>query len=852
VALAEPSAAVSGAPPDVGQPLTQALRSAFASHRDAVLRAPPGAGKSTLVPLALLEEPWLAGRKVLLLEPRRVAARAIARRMAWLRGEAVGRTVGYRMRLDTCVSRDTRIEVITEGVLTRMLQTDPELSGVGCVIFDEFHERRLQADLGLALCIDARAALDADFRLLAMSATLDGARVAALLGNAPVIDVPGRQFEVELRYVGRAAPLLPGGADSSERLAVRTVRVALEESAGDVLVFLPGAGEIRRVQSQLADLASARLRVLTLYGELSAAEQDEALTESAPGVRRVVLATNIAETSVTIPGVSIVVDTGLERRSRFDPATGMSRLEVTRISRAAADQRAGRAGRTGPGRCYRLWSEGSQASLAAFSPAEITETDLAPLALELASWGSQDAARLAWLDAPPAPMLVQARELLQRLEALDAEGTITALGREMVLMPLHPRLAHMLLRSRELRAVKLAAELAALLSERDLLRRSGSERDPDIRTRLEILRREPGTHSPERGALQRVQRAAEQLQRTVSAAKPARGSSASEMSAGALLALAFPDRIGRRRPGAAGRFLLANGRGAAFQGANSLSSADFLVAVELDDREREARIDIAAPLRQQELEELFTSQLKAREQVQWDERSSAVQALRTRSYGALVIESQALPSVPPELALGAMLDGVRQMGIDSLPWDGNTRNLQARLEFVRHLESPDSPEWPASDDASLLKTLNLWLSPWIEGMTRKEHLARVPLADALMGRLSGAQRRQLEQLAPRELLVPSGSKVPVDYGDEGGPSIAVRLQEVFGLAETPRIGRGGVPVTFKLLSPARRPVQITQDLAGFWKSSYREVRKEMRGRYPKHPWPEDPLSAPPSRGARRR
>jgi ATP-dependent helicase HrpB len=686
---------VNGIVPASDPALARAVRDAFATHRDAVLRAPAGAGKSTLVPLALLEEPWLGDRKILLLEPRRVAARAIARRMAWLRGEPVGGTVGYRMRLDTCVSRATRIEVITEGVLTRMLQTDPELTGVGCVIFDEFHERSLQADLGLALCLDARAALDADYRLLAMSATLDGARIATLLGDAPVIDVPGRQFEVAIRYVGRGAPLLPGGAEAPERLVTRTVRQAVDETAGDLLVFLPGAGEIRRVQSQLADLAGSHLRVLPLYGELSAEEQDAALALSPSGVRRIVLATNIAETSVTIPGVTVVIDSGLARRSRFDPVSGMSRLEVTRISRAAAEQRSGRAGRTAPGVCYRLWSEGSQASLAAFSAAEITETDLAPLALELAQWGSADALNLRWLDPPPAPMLAQARELLQRLEALDTAGAITPLGREMAGFPLHPRLAHMLLAARARGALPLAADLAALLSERDLMRRPGLARDPDLRTRLEILRREPGAQSADRGALQRVRGNAAQFQRLASQRSDAARHTASstDVSSGMLLALAYPDRVAKRRAAAGGRYLLANGRGAAFLGVTGLTAEEYLVAVELDDREREARIDLAVPLQLAELEEVLGAQITTDEQVEWDERTAAVQALRTRRYGSLIIETRTLQAVPPELATEAMLVGVRQLGIAALPWDTELRNLQARLEFVRRLERAPGGPW---------------------------------------------------------------------------------------------------------------------------------------------------------------
>ncbi len=848
------------APRPADSPLAQQLRPAFAAHRDAVLMAPPGTGKSTLVPLALLDEPWLRGRRILLLEPRRVAARAIARRMAWLRGEQVGATVGYRMRLDTRVSRDTRIEVITEGVLTRMLQSDPELAEYGCVIFDEFHERSLQADVGLALCLDARNALEAEFRVLVMSATLDGARVAALLDDASLVDVPGRAFPVTIHYAGRGAPLLPGGADSPERLVAQAVRRALAESNGDLLVFLPGVGEIRRVQGLLADLAGPRLQLLPLYGDLAAQEQDAALNPAPGGVRRIVLATNIAETSVTIPGVTVVVDAGLARRSRFDPVTGMNRLEVTRISRAAADQRAGRAGRTAPGSCYRLWSEGAQASLAAFTAAEITEADLAPLALDLALWGSADAARLAWLDAPPAPMLAQARELLQRLEALDAGGVITPLGREMAGLPLHPRLAHMVLAARSRGALPLAAELAALLSERDLLR-GGAQRDPDVRTRLEMLRNDAGAQRIEPATRQRMQRNAAQFMRLAANNAPAGARAApasraapdaSPVTPGMLLALAFPDRVGRRRTEGAGRYLLANGRGAAFAAATGLGAQEFIVAVELDDRDREARIDLAAPLERAELETLFATQIISGEQVDWDERAGAVLAHRTRRFGALLIEDKPMPSKPPEETAAAMLAGVRQLGLAALPWDDATENLRSRLEFARQLPRAPHGPWPASDDATLLRELDQWLPPWLEGMTRREHLVRLPLAEALLARLSGPQRRALDELAPRDLAVPSGSRIRIEYAGDGAPAIEVRLQEVFGLTETPRIGGGTVPITMRLLSPARRPVQITRDLGGFWKSSYAEVRKQMRGRYPRHDWPEDPLAATPSRGARRR
>jgi ATP-dependent helicase HrpB len=841
-------------------PLALALRAAFGRHRDAVLQAPTGAGKSTLVPLALLHEKFVHGRKILMLEPRRLAARAVAARMASLLGERIGDTVGYRMRLDTRVSRATRIEVVTEGVLTRLLQEDPALEQVACLIFDEYHERSLAADLGLALALDARRELGAAFRVLVMSATLDGERVATLLGDAEVVSVPGRAFPVQLQYIGRAPPLLPGSStDSIERVVASGVRRALDESAGDVLVFLPGAGEIRRVEALLlAARLPASVQVLALYGDMSAAAQDAVLAPAAAGSRKVVLATNIAETSLTIPGVTAVVDSGLVRRSHFDPATGMSRLEVSRISRAASEQRAGRAGRVAPGICYRLWSEGAHAGLAAATTPEILEADLAPLALELARWGTDDAAQLQWLDAPPAATLQQARELLLRLDALNAQGRLTAVGRDMARLAVHPRLAHMLLAARGLDAVELAAQLAALLSERDVLRRGsgGAAHDPDIRSRLELLRGELPAADAHRNPLERVRRAAQSLAsaaRALPGALPAARQPAPPMElAGALLALAFPDRIGQRREGSDGRYLLANGRGAAFAGTVSLAREEFIVAVELDDREREARIDLAAPLTRGLLEQLFAARIVTEERFGWEDRAGAVIARRVRRFDALLLEDAPRPAAEDERAVAAMLQGIRQLGIEALPWDAHMRGLQARMQFVHGLHRDDLGDWPASDDAALMVSLAQWLGPYLAGITRREQLARVPLADALHGRLSGAQQRSLETLAPRDLAVPSGSRIRIDYADANAPCISVRLQEVFGLMETPRVGGGAVPVTFKLLSPAQRPVQITRDLAGFWRSSYLEVRKDMRGRYPKHHWPDDPLQAQPTRGARRK
>ncbi|MGH8295326.1 MAG: ATP-dependent helicase HrpB [Steroidobacteraceae bacterium] len=837
------------------------LRRALREHLSAVLSAPPGAGKSTVVPLVLLGEDWAAGKRILMLEPRRLAARAVASRMAQTLGQPVGRTVGYRMRLDTKVSRETRIEVVTEGVLTRMLQTDPALEGVAAVVFDEYHERSLQADLGLALMLDARESVAADLKILIMSATLEGAAVSRLLGDAPVVTAHGRSFLVETRYAGKGMPPLPetatgrGMQESPEALTARIIRRALEEEQGDLLVFLPGAREIHRVRSLLdgspptAASGTRPLRILPLYGDLSAEEQEAALRSDESGARRVVLATNIAETSLTIPGVRVVVDSGLARRLRFDPATGMSRLETARISRASAEQRQGRAGRVQPGVCYRAWSESAQRSLAPFSPAEIVEADLAPLALELASWGVRDAAALAWLDPPPDAMLASARDLLERLAALDRSGRITAHGREMARLGVHPRLAHMLLGARGPGALALAADLAALLSERDLLRGTAGARDADIRGRIEALRGESGASDIDRAALQRVRRGARDLLRQLGAASDP-NAGGSTVSAGGLLALAFPDRIGRLRAGGEGRFTLANGRGAHFGEPQSLSRQELIVAVDLDDREREARIRLAAPVSREELEDLMASRLERSEAVDWNAREQAVLARRVLRLDGLVLEESALPQVPREEARAAMLEGVRQLGIEALPWSREARDLQARVAFVRRLGAPESG--PDLSDPALAAGIGDWLAPWLDGITRREHLARIPLLDALLSRLSWDERRELDALAPSHLTVPSGSRLRIDYLDESAPAVSVRLQEVFGLAATPRIGGGRVPITLKLLSPAQRPVQVTRDLASFWHGAYAEVRKDLRGRYPKHDWPENPLAAQAVRGVRRR
>lgn len=847
------------------------LRDALAHHPSAVLQAPPGAGKSTVVPLALLAEPWAVGKRLLMLEPRRLAARAVAQRMAQTLGETVGRTVGYRMRMDTKVSRDTRIEVVTEGVLTRMLQNDPALEGVAAVIFDEFHERSLQADLGLALVLDARENLAPELKVLVMSATLDGEAVARLLNDAPSVTSQGRTFPVESRFAGKGPPLLPNtgqgprpaAMDNPEKITAQLILRALREEAGDVLVFLPGAREIRRVQSLLE--VGREVRVFPLFGDLAPEDQDAALGSPAvaagstgQGTRKVVLATNIAETSLTIPGVRVVVDSGLVRRSMFDPVTGMSRLETQRISRASADQRQGRAGRTEPGVCYRAWSEGAHRSLAPFTPPEIVQADLIPLALELASWGARDSGSLRWLDPPPPAMLASARDVLERLGALGADGRITPHGREMAAIGAHPRLAHMLLRARAMGRAPLAADLAALLGERDLLRSASGARDADIRTRIDVMRAEGSPPGVDRFGLQRARQLSRELLRQLEGSRATRRVSASDYGAedaGILLAFAYPDRIGRRRPGGDGRYTLANGRGAYFAEPQGLAKQELIVAIDLDDRERDAKILIAAPLRREDIEEHLCERLHRRESVEWSTREQAVIARRTVELDSIVLEEKPLPEIPADAARAAMLVGIRELGIAALPWTRDARDLQARMEFVRTLggyEHPAAKPWPAASDAELAASFDAWLGSWLDGITRKEHLARIQLTEVLRSLLSWEQQRELETLAPTHMQVPSGSQIRIDYLDQSAPAVSVRLQEVFGLETTPRIGGGRVPVTFKLLSPAQRPVQVTRDLASFWRGSYIEVRKDMRGRYPKHYWPENPLEAQAIRGVRRK
>jgi ATP-dependent helicase HrpB len=826
-------------------PIEQALpelRQSLQTGRAAVLVAQPGAGKTTRVPLALLDEPWMKGGRIFMLEPRRLAARAAARYMASLLREPVGETVGYRVRMDSKVGPRTRIEVITEGILTRMLQEDPALEGVSLVIFDELHERSLHADLGLALCLQSQALLREDLRILAMSATMDAAAVSRMMGDAPIIHSEGRMFPVETRYVGR------GREERLEKAIVRVIHQALNESGGDILVFLPGAGEIRRVEALLrASEAMLRhtLRIAPLYSQLSAEAQDIAIAPSVQGERKVVLSTSIAETSLTVEGIHIVIDSGLMRIPRFSPRTGMTRLETVTVSRASADQRRGRAGRLGPGVCYRLWTEAEDRYLAEHGTPEILDADLTAFALELAIWGVSDPAELAWIDQPPVGALSHGRELLQQLGALRSDGAVTEHGRSMSRLGLHPRLAHMLLEAKQLGWGSLACELAAVLSERDIMPRGRAQTDVDISNRIELLRGKE-SHRADPALLQRIRAEANQWKRSL-------GIPLHEQAPldriGVVLSFAYPDRIGQHRGD--GRYLLRNGRGAAipYAGAQAVWKSDYIVAANLEDQGPDSRIELAAPVDLSDILGQNRDQLEEDTRVEWDRSAQAVRARKLLRLGALVLKDEPITKPEHELITSALLGAIVEDGLELLPWTRAARQLQERIRFM-HSQYPD--DWPDATDEGLIASLEEWLAPHIHGIKSVHELKKLSLPMVLEGILTWEQRRQLEELAPTHLQVPSGSRIPIDYSDPETPVLAVRLQEMFGLKETPRIGGGRTPVTLHLLSPAQRPVQVTRDLASFWRDAYFEVKKDLKGRYPKHYWPEDPLAAPPTNRAKPR
>ena len=815
------------------EPVLGDLWSALEARGLAVLQAPPGAGKTTRVPLFLLER-GQAGR-ILMLEPRRVAARAAAERLAASLGEAPGASVGWRIRGESVPG--ARIEVVTEGVLTRMIQADPELAGVGCVIFDEFHERALAADLGLALALEIRGALRPDLRLLVMSATLDAGPVAALMGDAPLVTSEGRAFPVETVWLEK--PWSRPGGPRFEAAAAALVAEAVAATEGGVLVFLPGQAEIARVEGLLAQRLGADVAIQPLHGGLSFERQRAALAPLARG-RKLVLATSIAETSLTIPDVRVVVDAGRARRARFDPGSGMSRLVTERVSRAEAEQRRGRAGRVAPGWCFRLWTRGEEGALPAFAPPEIASADLAGLALELAVWGAA-AADLAFLTPPPAPALAEARALLADLGALDAAGRITAHGRRLAGLPLHPRLGHMLVVAGGAGAGETAAGLAALAQARDPLRGASGRAPVDLALRLAALRdpaRVEAEHpvTVDRGALAAIRAEAARLRRM------ARGSGAGAgLSAGAVASLAWPDRIGKRRPGEAPRYLLSGGKGAALPEGDRLAGAPLLVAAELDGDPREAAVRLALPVTEGEIRALHADRLRRERVCDWSRRDRAVKARERLVLGAVAFEDRPWKDAPPEALTAAMAEGVRDLGLASLPWTPALRRLQARAEWLR----AQGEDLADLSDEGLLATLDDWLAPWLAGIVRADQLGAVDLRGALEARI-GAGRDRLDRLAPAEITAPTGTRLPIDYG-AAAPRVSVRLQEMFGLTVHPAVGPRAIPLVVELLSPAQRPVQTTSDLPGFWANTYADVRRDLRGRYPRHPWPEDPAAAEPTR-----
>jgi ATP-dependent helicase HrpB len=805
------------------------LSRTLGNHSTAVLVAPPGAGKTTRVPLALLDEPWAKDKKIIVLEPRRIAARASAERMAHTLGERVGDTVGYRVRFGTKVSRATRIEVVTEGIFSRQILDDPELNGVAAVLFDEFHERSLDADLGLALARDAQTGLREDLRILVMSATLDGARIAKLLGEAPVIVSEGRAFTVETRYLGRKTDV------QVERQMADAIATALRADSGSVLAFLPGTAEIRRTQNWLAErIHDPSIEVVPLFGALDASVQDRAIAPSPKGHRKVVLATSIAETSLTIEGVRIVVDSGLARVPRYEPDIALTRLETVRASRAAVDQRRGRAGRTEPGVCYRLWDEPQTASLAAYTQPEILSADLSSLVLDLAQWGVSDPAALAFLDAPPVPALKEARELLRELGALDADGRITAEGKSLRALALPPRLARMIVDAHRLGAGRAAAEIAAVLTERGL---GGDQVDLDIR--LEAFRRD---RSP------RAEAARSQAQRWASqvAANDQTGAAngGEQPANGVMLAFAFPDRVAKNRGN--GSFILANGRGAAIEQTSALSRAPFIAVAELTGTAQQGRILLAVVITQGQIEKHFADQIEALDEISFDRGAMALRARRKKTLHAITLSEAPLALEPSEATARVLADGLTSVGLDSLPWSKQLKQWRDRVMFLRAAEGASS-EWPDLADDALIAQREKWLVPALYDKVSLKAFSAGDFSEALQTLLPWQSRARLEREAPTHFEAPTGTQLAIDYEAEQGPTIAVRLQELFGLNAHPAIAKGAIPLVLELLSPAHRPVQVTRDLPGFWRGSYAAVRSDLRGRYPRHPWPEDPAKAMPTR-----
>ena len=812
---------------------------------NAVIQAAPGAGKTTRIPLRLLDTPWREGGRIIILEPRRLATRAAARRMAQTLGEPVGKTVGYRIQLDNKTGPDTLIEVVTEGILTRRLQSDPSLEGVAAVIFDEFHERNLQADLGLALCLDCQAGLREDLRILVMSATLDVGPIAELLGDAPVIASAGRAFPVETRYLGK--PPVDRFRDTLCPAVSSAVQQALSEEAGSILVFLPGEGEIRRVEKLLnGSSLPGDVDVLPLYGTLPQGQQDQAVSPPPSGRRKIVLATAIAETSLTIEGIRVVVDSGQSRIPRFDPQSGMTRLFTEPVSLAGATQRQGRAGRLEPGICYRLWDKAGEGAFRQFSQPEIVDADLAPLALDLVNWGIHDPASLNWLTPPPKALLDQGRDLLSLLQAIDDQGRITAHGREMARLPMHPRLAHMVIKGARSGWAERACNVAALLTDRDIAQRDG--RNPiavDLTLRVSAVAGEQTSLTINRNVLGRTRALAKQwLRRTPKNTGQDHAPDLSpEEQIGALVALAYPDRIAERRPGGDARYRLSNGKGALLPAEGGLRDAPYLAIAVVDGGARDARIRIAAPISAATIEHLFETEISEGETAVWDSQSRSVIARRQKRLNAVVLSDTPARDIPDDQIANALVEGIRDMGLDCLPWGREAAEWRQRAGCFHQAAGQGADV----SDSALLETLEDWLLPYLAGMRRLDHLKSLDMLAILKTRLDWSELQTLEKQVPSHCTVPSGSSIRIDYADPMAPVLPVKLQEMFGATETPSIIDGAIALSIHLLSPAGRPLQITRDLPAFWKNTYPQVKAEMKGRYPKHPWPDDPLAAVPTR-----
>jgi ATP-dependent helicase HrpB len=825
-----------------------ALRHALAERTSAVLVAPPGAGKTTAVPLELLDAAWLDGKRILLLEPRRLAARSAAARMAALTGTSVGDLVGWRMRGDTRVSARTRIEVVTEGVLTRIVIDDPTLDGIGLICFDEFHERSIHGDTGLALALQSQALLRPELRLLVMSATIDGARVAALLNDAPVIESAGRAFPVTTTFRATRAE------QRVEAIVASAVRDALAEHTGDILAFLPGAREIRRCAALLTSAVAHDVDVYPLFGAMEAREQDAAIAPSPAGRRKVVIASAVAETSLTIEGVRVVVDSGWSRVPRYSPRSGMTRLETVRVSRASADQRRGRAGRVAEGHCIRCWHAHDDAALRAHGSAEILDADLAPLALDLAGVGVSDPTTLRWLDAPPAAAFGAARIVLETLGALDGTGRLTPHGAAMSALGVHPRIAHLLLMSRELGVTSLACDVAAVLEERDPVRSADARHaDPDLSLRIDALRggrRElPAGLILDESALARCRETARTLREKLGIRRNDEHVDTDQRVIGSLVALAYPDRVAKRRDAAAARFLMRNGSGVRFRDpAAALAREEWLACAALDDAGQDATVQLATALDGSSVRKLFATQIVKRRTVTLDQETGRVRVTQTELLGAIVLGEHMLDDASEKERVDAMLAAIQRDGLSALPWSDSASRVRERLAFLHHHDD----RWPDVSDNALLATLEHWLTPTLNSCRDWNALRRADLSALLLDRVEWSLRAVFERSAPTHLTVPSGSRIPVNYSDPIAPVLAVRLQELFGAGETPSVLDGRVPVVLHLLSPAHRPVQVTRDLPGFWRSSYADVRKDLRGRYPRHSWPEDPRTAQPTHRAKPR